>query len=617
MSSIFIVLIVLLAGAVLTYFADKVAGVARDIVFLGTIVTATVWFFMNVPIGETTSMNLGGLTLSFGLSSFSYLFSIIVLGLGFFAAFYAIPYMHGKEKLGYFYMNFILSIFGMMGIILAKDLVSLFIFWEIMTWSSYLITIYNGNDVQRIGIKYMIFSALGAYAMLMAIVLSYAFTGSMTIDALVVGFTSMPHMYQIMIPILLLTGFGVKAAMMPLHVWAPGAYSNAPMAFTGVFSGALSKMGVYGMVLVFVTLIPHLPEASLLRTIFAWLGGITAAMATVWAVLQDDAKKLLAYSSVAQLGYIIVGVAVGTPLAMMAALFLAVMHALFKGTLFFAAGAVERQAGTTDMTKVTGLIRKMPWTFLASLISIIALAGIPPLGGFVGKWFLYESLITGSNYLLVIVIFFSSTAAFLYAYRFLFGLFLGQEEEEYAHVKEAPLLMVLPMLILAGGSVFLGAFPGYLFKIIENGLISINYPIPTVKWWEMSTILNGWGDTVNLMYVWYSVVVVFVFFLLYIILKGRKNTRYVSTKEISTSGEIPRPHESLNFKLDFYKPFERAIEPMLRGNMDKYWTSFGKGLEAFFDFTRRLYSGNGQTYAIYVITFLVILLLFGRSWFGL
>ena len=617
MSSIFIVLIVLLVGAVLTYFADKVAGVARDIVFLGTIVTATVWFFMNVPIGETTSMNLGGLTLSFGLSSFSYLFSIIVLGLGFFAAFYAIPYMHGKEKLGYFYMNFILSIFGMMGIILAKDLVSLFIFWEIMTWSSYLITIYNGNDVQRIGIKYMIFSALGAYAMLMAIVLSYAFTGSMTIDALVVGFTSMPHMYQIVIPILLLTGFGVKAAMMPLHVWAPGAYSNAPMAFTGVFSGALSKMGVYGMVLVFVTLIPHLPEASLLRTIFAWLGGITAAMATVWAVLQDDAKKLLAYSSVAQLGYIIVGVAVGTPLAMMAALFLAVMHALFKGTLFFAVGAVERQAGTTDMTKVTGLIRKMPWTFLASLISIIALAGIPPLGGFVGKWFLYESLITGSNYLLVIVIFFSSTAAFLYAYRFLFGLFLGQEEEEYAHVKEAPLLMVLPMLILAGGSVFLGAFPGYLFKIIENGLISINYPIPTVKWWEMSTILNGWGDSVNLMYVWYSVVVVFVFFLLYIILKGRKNTRYVSTKEISTSGEIPRPHESLNFKLDFYKPFERAIEPMLRGNMDKYWTSFGKGLEAFFDFTRRLYSGNGQTYAIYVITFLVILLLFGRSWFGL
>jgi len=617
MSSIFIVLIVLLAGAVLTYFADKVAGVARDIVFLGTIVTATVWFFMNVPIGETTSMNLGGLTLSFGLSSFSYLFSIIVLGLGFFAAFYAIPYMHGKEKLGYFYMNFILSIFGMMGIILAKDLVSLFIFWEIMTWSSYLITIYNGNDVQRIGIKYMIFSALGAYAMLMAIVLSYAFTGSMTIDALVVGFTSMPHMYQIVIPILLLTGFGVKAAMMPLHVWAPGAYSNAPMAFTGVFSGALSKMGIYGMVLVFVTLIPHLPEASLLRTIFAWLGGITAVMATVWAVLQDDAKKLLAYSSVAQLGYIIVGVAVGTPLAMMAALFLAVMHALFKGTLFFAVGAVERQAGTTDMTKVTGLIRKMPWTFLASLISIIALAGIPPLGGFVGKWFLYESLITGSNYLLVIVIFFSSTAAFLYAYRFLFGLFLGQEEEEYAHVKEAPLLMVLPMLILAGGSIFLGAFPGYLFKIIENGLISINYPIPTVKWWEMSTILNGWGDTVNLMYVWYSVVVVFVFFLLYIILKGRKNTRYVSTKEISTSGEIPLPHENLNFKLDFYKPFERAIEPMLRGNMDKYWTSFGKGLEAFFDFTRRLYSGNGQTYAIYVITFLVILLLFGRSWFGL
>ena len=95
------------------------------------------------------------------------------------------------------------------------------------------------------------------------------------------------------------------------------------------------------------------------------------------------------------------------------------------------AGAVEKQAGTTDMTKVSGLIRKMPWTFFVALVSIIALAGVPPVGGFVGKWLIYESLITESNnYILVVVVFFSSTAAFLYSYRFLFGLFLGQEEEE-------------------------------------------------------------------------------------------------------------------------------------------------------------------------------------------
>jgi NADH-quinone oxidoreductase subunit M len=236
-------------------------------------------------------------------------------------------------------------------------------------------------------------------------------------------------------------------------------------------------MGVYGLVLVFVTMVSYLPQNLLFREIIAWLGAITAVMGTLWAIFQDDAKKLLAYSSVAQLGYIITGIAVGTELAMMAALFLAVMHGLFKGALFMAVGAVERQAGTTDLTVLTCLIRKMPWTFVTALFAVIALAGIPPLAGFVGKWMLYEAIIINGNYILVILIFFSSTAGFLYAYKILYGIFLGQEEPEFKDVKEAPALMVIPMLILAGLLFFLGTFPGYLFKYIDNALVTMGYPV--------------------------------------------------------------------------------------------------------------------------------------------
>ncbi|HDO26497.1 MAG TPA: hypothetical protein ENH02_00115, partial [Bacteroidetes bacterium] len=507
----YIILVVFLGGALLTFFAGKINNVLQDILFLASILVPASLFFAYVHAGNIFNLTLGGIHLSLGINAMSWLFALIVLGLGSMAAFYSVSFMKGKERRGYFYFNFILTIMAMTGILMSRDLVSFFIFWEIMTWSSYLMTVYNGKDVQTVGIKYFVFSAIGAYAMLMAIVVIHSINGSFMIEDLVRSFPEMPVNMQILIPVLLLTGFGVKAAIMPLHVWAPGAYSNAPMAYTSIFSGALSKMGIYGMVIVMVSLLSYVPEGYWFREVIAWMGGITAVIGTLWAIKQDDAKKLLAYSSIAQLGYIIVGIGIGTPLAMMAGLFLAVVHALFKGTLFLAVGAIERQTGTSNFREVTGLIRKMPWTFVASLISIISLAGIPPMGGFVGKWMLYESLLTSNHYLLVIVIFFSSTAAFLYCYKFLFGFFLGQEEKEWANVKEAPVLMVVPMLILSFFSFLLGTYPGIILKPIDAGMQYLGYGITQDHLWQTSVIFNTWGNQVVLQPLLYSIIAIFLF----------------------------------------------------------------------------------------------------------
>jgi NADH-quinone oxidoreductase subunit M len=616
METIFLIFILFLGGAIVTWMSGKLGNIVQDILFLATILVPAYLFYTGVETGYAIDFKAGGIELSWGINAFGWLFSLIVLGLGVIVAFYAISYMKGKERRGAFYFNFILSVMAMLGILMSQDLVSFFIFWEIMTWSSYLMVVYNGNDVQRIGIKYFVFSAIGAYAMLMAIVLVKSMTGSFMIESLISAFPSFGFDMQILIPILLLTGFGVKAAIMPLHVWAPGAYSNAPMAYTSIFSGSLSKMGIYGMVIVFTTMLTYVPEGVWFRNVVAWLGGFTAVFGTLWAIKQDDAKRLLAYSSVAQLGYIIVGVAVGTPLAMMAGLFLAVMHGIFKGTLFMVVGAIERQTGTSNFTEVTGLIRKMPWTFVAALMSIIALAGIPPLGGFVGKWMLYESLITSDHYLLVIVIFFSSTAAFLYCYKFLFGFFLGQEEEEWAHVKEAPALMVVPMMILAGLSFLLGTYPGIILKPISEGMQVLGYGLTQGELWDTSIILNEWGNQVVLQPILYAIIGIFVFFVVFVTLKGYKNTRYVTTKDISSSGEVPLAHENLTFSQNFFQPFLRAVEPAMRRQIDKYYTGFANGLESLFDFTRRIYTGNGQTYAIFVIVFVVILLVFRENIFG-
>ncbi len=616
MNSIVIIFLIFLAGAVLTYIGQRLSNILGSSLFLLTIFAATAQFYLRVNTGDIFSFSLNGLEMEWGITPISWLFSLIVLGLGSMAAVYSISAMKAKERLGYFYFNFIMGIFSMMGILLSRDLVSFFIFWEIMTWSSYMIVIYEGRSVQKVGIKYFLFSAIGAYAMLMAIVIIYSQVHSVLIEDLVYSFSSFTLAYKIWLPILLLTGFGVKAGMMPLHVWAPGAYSHSPMAYSSLFSGALSKMGVYGMVLVFSMLITQIPEHLLIREVIAWLGALTAAIGTLWAIAQDDAKKLLAYSSVAQLGYIITGVAVGTELAMLAAIFLAVLHALFKGTLFMVVGAIEKQTGTTNLTEVTGLIRKMPWTFIAALMSIIALAGIPPLGGFVGKWMLYEALIASDHYILVVLIFFASTAGFLYCYKFLFGFFLGQEEKEWAHVKEAPATMVVPMLIFSVLLFVLGTFPGLLLKPIDIGMQELGYAASEGHYWTMSVLFNEYGNAIMLQPILYAIIAIFLFFLVFLTAKAFKGTRYVSTKDISSSGEVPGEFENLSFKENFFQPFLRAVEPVMKRQIDWYYTLVGNGMEALFNFVRRVYTGNGQTYAIYAIVFLVILLLLKSNLFG-
>ncbi len=613
MSTLFVLILILAGGALLSYLAYLAKPVLGQAMIWLVALASPAYFFTQIHVGDVAQLSLGGFNLEWGFNAYSWVFALLVMVLAPLALIYSTAYMKGKERLATFYFSYTLSILGMMGILMSRDLISLFIFWEIMTWSSYLLVIFLGKSVEKTGIKYMIFSAIGAYAMFMAIVILNRELQSFALDTIIANFSSMSTSIQIETGLLLLLGFSVKAAVMPLHVWAPGAYSNTPMSYTAVFSGGLSKMGVYGIGLVLLNLYSHSNNHHL-GIALAWLGAITAVMGTFRAIFTNDAKKLLANSSVAQLGYIVAGLGLGTELSVFAGIYLAILHGAFKGTLFMAVGAVERQAGTTDMTKVSGLIKNMPWTFFAALVAIIALAGIPPVGGFVGKWMLYEAMINSNHLYLVILIFLSSTAAFLYSFRFLFGLFLGQQEEETKDVKEAPATMVVPMLLLALFLIVMGSYPGFIFKPIAAGMADLGFEgVP----WHMSVLYNMWGDSVNLTYVSLTFGTVFVLGLIYITLIGRKHTKHrVSTKDIHTAGEIPKPEDNLHYALDFYKPFERVLNPILKYKLDKYYSDFGNGLEALFNFFRRIYTGNGQTYALYVILFLVTLMLFSRSIFG-
>lgn len=611
MNTLVLLLLIFFGGGLLTYLAYKISKVVGDIL-IAILGLAGAYVFFTVSSQTSLTFSLGGFTLGLGFSEYSWIFGLLLSILAPLALIYSIPYMKGHDRLEWFYMLFLFVIGGMFGILMAKDWVTLFIFWEIMTWSSYLIILYSRKKgLDKIGLKYIFFSAIGAYSLLTAIVVIGGTMRTLSIAETISLFGVLPLKAQLLIGILLITGFGVKAAVMPLHVWAPDAYTNTPMSFSAIFSGAMSKMGIYGLGLVVVNMYLNHGIGSVGHWL-AWFGAFTALFGTFYAVVQDDARKLLAWSSVAQLGYIVTGIGIGTKLAVFAALYLALLHGLFKGTLFMAIGAVERQAGTTKFSELRALIRKMPYTFLSALIAIIALAGIPPLAGFVGKWMLYESLITSGHYWVVIFLFFASTAGFLYSYRFLFGVFLGQEEDDYKDVKEAPVLMTLPMLLLALALIVLGTLPGFIFKPLAYSMQGLGF---TDISYHMSVLTNSWGNSVSLPYISWTLATVFVLFLIVITWVNHKGTHNVSTKDIHTAGEPPSEEDNYHFALDFYKPFMRSIAPVFKYSITRIYNAIGRGIEDFFEYVRRFYTGNAQTYALYVIIFFAILLLLANQIF--
>jgi len=176
---------------------------------------------------------------------------------------------------------------------------------------------------------------------------------------------------------------------------------------------------------------------------------------------------------------------------------------------------------------------------------------------------------------------------------------------------------VVPMIILAIGTFIFGAFPGLLLNPIDAGLQELGYASTQGRYWEMSILFNEWGDKVALQPILYAIFAVFLFFLVFVVSKNFKRTRYVTTKDISSSGEIPKEHENLTFSQNFFQPFLRAVEPLMKRQIDPLYTGFGRGMEAVFEFVRRIYTGNGQTYALYAIIFAVILLIFRSRLFGL
>ena len=423
---------------------------------------------------------------------------------------------------------------GMALAIFAGDFITLFVGWEIMTWGSYLPLLHRGTE-DKAPRRYMVFSLAGASSLLAGVLLLIQSSGS----AQMMDFVFSP-MSALAAPFLLV-GFLLKAGIMPLHRWVPSTYRIAPDLFTGFMSAALSKAGIYGLVIL-GTLYPlsHTPLAS----IVSWLGVLTAFFATLRAIRSDEIKGLLAWSSVAQVGYIVASLSLGSSTGVAGGLYHAILHTIIKVLLFTTIAGVIQRTGKTRFDEMGGLIKKMPFSFIAVLFGIIALAGMPPLGGFNGKWLIYSAFIEQGMTLRLVIIIAASTAAFLYNYKLIYGIFLGHPTEinldEMSEIGWGYRIAVIPALILL---MAIGMFPGALFAVINPVLADMGI-IPIAQN-SMAVIATGLGSYNGLVVMATFMGAFAVILLLFTLIKGEMHNAH--RFDIAYAAETPDENTPLHY----------------------------------------------------------------------
>jgi len=611
------ILIVAFLGAGIVYLIGKISGKARDIlaVLASLIVVILVSLAYNQKIYTSFyPLPFLNLSLTLRIDPLSWFFAIAVAGIGFLSILFSLEYMKHYQKLDFYYSMMLFVNAGMLGVVLSADFLSLYIFWEIMSWSTYLLISYKGGKAVGAGLKYIVMSTVGSIAMLFAIVSLYTSYGTLEFSSLASLLQTASSGYILFLLIMFIIGFGIKNAIWPLHTWLPDAHAEAVSPFSAVLSGILVRIGIYGFVLVMYSIVGlnllHKLGYGLLNFnyILCWIGAISIIIGTFIALLQDDDKRLLAWHAIGQGGYMILGISFGTTLGIAGGIFHTLNHCIYIALLFLVTGAVEyRTGGVRDLNQLGGLIKKMPVTFIGGLIGISGLIGIPLTNGFVSKWLIYKTLIMEKHPFLAFVALIGTWGTILSVYKFLHNIFLGQLPEKYKDVKEVPWAMRLPMIILTSVIILFGILPGIPLNVISG--IERSFGIK-----PLSTIIFGMPREIgelNIINILAAIVVAGVF--IYLIFSLSTRSRRVNQYDNYAAGSFI-PKDKYQYSVRFYDPVYRIIGPYLRDVVDDFYYWLVEKSISFFQGVRQIYTGNVNTYALYILLFLAFLIITKIGW---
>lgn len=391
-----------------------------------------------------------GLELHFVADGFSLLFALLVCVIGCAVLLYAADYLGKDERSGRFYSFLLLFAGAMLGFVLCDNLIAMFAFWELTSIASFLlIGFWDTRQAAQDGaVKALLITIAGGLGLLLAVVLLIQTGGSINLSGLDVEAVRQSGNF---VPIMLLVIFAAmtKSAQFPFHLWLPTAMEAPTPISAYLHSATMVKAGI-----VLLAKFAPLYLGSSWSTVLLYIGLITMVWGSYFALKQRDLKALLAFSTVSQLGILVALYGVGDAYAATAHL---INHAAFKAALFLVVGIIDHETGSRDVRLLSGLRRKLPWTFVIALPAALSMAGLPPLGGFISKELFYESMLhAGALPLLLSVL--GSAMTFAYSFKFL-RVFFGPWRSEKAHVHEAPPLLLAPPALLSALALLFGIFP--------------------------------------------------------------------------------------------------------------------------------------------------------------
>ncbi len=470
-------LIFLLTGSILAYamgraehvYKKKYLAAITALLFFSIALLLQILLAVQIWENGSTGFYIGDTLLQ--MDALAVFLALIALTLGAVVCLYSLIYMKDDEGQEYYYPLLLLMVAGIVGIGLATDFLVLYLFFEMMSIPSYALVVFRRHEWMAIeaGMKYIVMGAVGSAFAFFGISLVYFQTGTLTFNSLI-GMVSTTPILQAAL-LFLIIGFGVKAAIVPLHTWLPDAHSAAPSGISAMLSGIVIGAGFFTLLrslLIFIS--TPIPVGELLIIIAL----ITMSVGNLMAFSQlthkqADLKRILAYSSVAQMGYIILGIGVGFAYGIRigyeGGLFHIMTHAFMKGLAFLCAGAIIHTLGTRYLDEMNGIGLSMKATGFAFTLSLLALAGVPPLSGFMSEWMVFSSGILTYGVIgwwgiaIAIIALLNALLSLGYYLPIIKTLYLPAEHKKIAKAKETSMVMLAAIGILAGLTIILGIWP--------------------------------------------------------------------------------------------------------------------------------------------------------------
>lgn len=472
------VLIPLVAAPICSMLWFKRGAWAFSVIVTFATFACAVNLLLSLYSGGELLYTMGGWIAPYGIGyridALSALFLVLISGIGSVCIIYGLNSVEREieaTKQPFFYSLYLLAMAGMLGIVATNDIFNIYVFLEISSLATYAL-VAMGKDKRALiaAFEYLILGTIGATFILIAIGLIYAMTGSLNISDITLRIKPILSSMPIKMAIAFFTvGLALKIAAFPLHLWLTNAYTNAPSFVSAFLCATATKVGVYiiirllfymfGMEFSFITL----PIGQ----IFIILGMLGMVVGSIVALMQDNVKRMLAYSSVAQIGYILIGIGIANAQGLSASLLHIGFHAIAKSSLFMAAGAVLFSVKGVRIEYFRGIGRRMPVTMAVFIISGLSLAGVPGTAGFISKWYLMQSALAADMWPVFVAIILSSVITLIYVWKVVETAFFGYIEHGRGNINEAPILMLVPMVVLSALSVIIGVCPGYVSLYIN------------------------------------------------------------------------------------------------------------------------------------------------------